>query len=148
MAFNAARAKSLFLAASELADPTERAAYLDRECGGDAELRARVEALLRANDAAPLPGGALPRDFLVDSGKIYALASTRPAPDKARVHVFVSADLDKWDEVLRFDAETFARSFELLGPDFYLGLGCDPEMLKPATGTILKVPSAAFRPPA
>jgi len=54
MAVDAARAKALFLAASDLADP-ERAAYLDRECGGDAELRARVEALLRANDAAPLP---------------------------------------------------------------------------------------------
>src|SRR6516162_8837214 len=55
MAIDAARAKSLFLNASDLADPAERAAYLDRECGGDAELRARVEALLRANDAAPLP---------------------------------------------------------------------------------------------
>src|SRR5215813_2313069 len=55
MAVNAARAKSLFLAASDLADPAERATFLDRECGGDAELRARVEALLRANDAAPLP---------------------------------------------------------------------------------------------
>ena len=55
MAIDAARAKSLFLAASDLADPAARAAYLDRECGGDAELRVRVEALLRANDAAPLP---------------------------------------------------------------------------------------------
>jgi serine/threonine protein kinase/tRNA 2-selenouridine synthase SelU len=55
MAVDAARAKSLFLAASDLADAAERAAYLERECGGDAELRARVEALLRANDAAPLP---------------------------------------------------------------------------------------------
>src|SRR5215831_7887927 len=55
MAVDPARAKTLFLAASELADPAERAAYLDRECGGDVELRARVEALLRANDAAPLP---------------------------------------------------------------------------------------------
>src|SRR5262249_47028351 len=55
MAVDAARAKSLFLAASDLAAPAERAAYLDRECGGDAELRDRVEALLRANDAAPLP---------------------------------------------------------------------------------------------
>jgi serine/threonine protein kinase len=55
MAIDAARAKSLFLAASDLADPAERAAFLDRECGGEAELRARVEALLRANDAAPLP---------------------------------------------------------------------------------------------
>jgi serine/threonine protein kinase len=60
MAVDAARAKSLFLAASDLDDPAERAAFLDRECSGDAELRARVEALLRANDAAPLPvvGGA------------------------------------------------------------------------------------------
>jgi serine/threonine protein kinase/tetratricopeptide (TPR) repeat protein len=58
MAVIAALAKSLFLAASELNDPTERAAYLDRECGGDAELRARVEALLRANDAEPLPPAA------------------------------------------------------------------------------------------
>src|SRR5436309_1094296 len=55
MAVDAARAKSLFLAASDLADPVERAAYLERECGDDAELRGRVEALLRANDAAPLP---------------------------------------------------------------------------------------------
>src|SRR5271156_1732665 len=55
MAIDAAREKSLFLAVSDLSDPAERAAYLDRECGGDAELRGRVEALLRANDAAPLP---------------------------------------------------------------------------------------------
>src|SRR5436309_2285753 len=59
MPVDAVRAKSLFLAASDLADPPERAAYLERECDGDAELRVRVEALLRANDAAPLP---LPSD--------------------------------------------------------------------------------------
>jgi eukaryotic-like serine/threonine-protein kinase len=58
MAVDAARAKSLFLAASDLADPAERAAYLGRECGGDAQLRGRVEALLRAHDAAPLPPAA------------------------------------------------------------------------------------------
>ena len=55
MAVDAARAKSLFLNASDQSDPAERAAYLDRECGDDAELRGRVEALLRANDASPLP---------------------------------------------------------------------------------------------
>src|SRR5262249_13780964 len=55
MAVDAARAKSLFLAASDLDDTAERAAYLERECGGDAELRDRVEALLRANDGAPPP---------------------------------------------------------------------------------------------
>ncbi len=64
MAVDAARAKSLFLAASDLADPAERAAYLDRECGGDAELRPALEALLRANDAAPPPR---PGERTVDS---------------------------------------------------------------------------------
>jgi eukaryotic-like serine/threonine-protein kinase len=55
MAVDPARVKSLFLAAADLADPAERAAYLDHACGAEAELRARVEALLRANDASPLP---------------------------------------------------------------------------------------------
>ena len=50
MSIDAERAKSLFLAASDIADAAERAAYLDRECGGDADLRARVDALLKAND--------------------------------------------------------------------------------------------------
>ncbi|HVJ83225.1 MAG TPA: serine/threonine-protein kinase, partial [Planctomycetia bacterium] len=52
MAVDPARAKSLFLAASDLADGAERTAYLDRECAADTELRARVDALLRANEAA------------------------------------------------------------------------------------------------
>src|ERR1700722_15808480 len=62
MAVDAARAKSLFLAASDLSDPAERAAYLERECGGDAELRARVEALLAADGGgAPALEEDLPR---------------------------------------------------------------------------------------
>ena len=55
MPLDAARAKSLFLIASDISDPAARNAFLERECSGDVELRARVEALLRANDAAPLP---------------------------------------------------------------------------------------------
>ena len=50
MAVDAARAKSLFLTASDLTDPAERAAYLERECGGDAGLRQRVEACLADDD--------------------------------------------------------------------------------------------------
>ena len=38
MAVDPPRAKSLFLTASDLESPAERAAYLDRECGADAEL--------------------------------------------------------------------------------------------------------------
>ena len=51
MAVDAARAKSLFLAASDLSDPAERAAYLERECGGDAELRPG-RGVAAANDGA------------------------------------------------------------------------------------------------
>ena len=43
MPLDPVRAKSLFLAAADF-DPAERAAYLDRECGGDVELRARRSA--------------------------------------------------------------------------------------------------------
>jgi serine/threonine protein kinase/WD40 repeat protein len=59
MAVEAARAKSLFLVASDISDPAERAAYLERECADDVEVRARVEALLRANDAGPLLPGTV-----------------------------------------------------------------------------------------
>src|SRR5688572_19522464 len=59
MVVDNARAKSLFLAASDLADPAARVAFLDRECASDVPLRNRVEALLRANEAEmPSPAEA------------------------------------------------------------------------------------------
>ncbi len=57
------RTESFFAAAVALATVAERAAYLDQVCAGDAELRGRVEALLRAHERAghlldrPVPGG-------------------------------------------------------------------------------------------
>ena len=45
-------AEAIFLAAAEIAEPQERAAFLDRECGDDLALRARVEALLASHDDA------------------------------------------------------------------------------------------------
>jgi serine/threonine protein kinase/tetratricopeptide (TPR) repeat protein len=44
------RVQAIFLTAVEQPDPAARAAVLARECGGDADLRGRVEALLKAND--------------------------------------------------------------------------------------------------
>jgi tetratricopeptide (TPR) repeat protein len=44
--------KSIFDEAAEIASPEERAAYLERACGGDADLRERVGALLRALEEA------------------------------------------------------------------------------------------------
>jgi serine/threonine protein kinase len=78
MAVDPARAKSLFLVASDLADAADRAAYLDRECSGDAELRARVEVLLLANDAAPVPGPR-PADA---AGSVDPAAPTTTYPGK------------------------------------------------------------------
>jgi serine/threonine protein kinase len=42
--------RDIFTAARALTDPPARSAYLDEACGGDAELRSRVEVLLRAHD--------------------------------------------------------------------------------------------------
>jgi non-specific serine/threonine protein kinase/serine/threonine-protein kinase len=56
---------TLFCAAVEIASAEERAAYLARACGGDAELRARVEKLVTAHFragnflAAPVPAARL-----------------------------------------------------------------------------------------
>ena len=38
--------RTIFLAALDIDDPAERAAYVDRTCGHDAALRHQVEALL------------------------------------------------------------------------------------------------------
>jgi serine/threonine protein kinase/Flp pilus assembly protein TadD len=44
------RVKDLFVAALELPDAAARRAFLDRECGDDADLRQRLDALLAAHD--------------------------------------------------------------------------------------------------
>lgn len=53
----------LFSEAVEIVDPGARRAYLDRACGGQAELRRRVDALLAADERAP----ALPATGLANS---------------------------------------------------------------------------------
>src|SRR6266851_7036974 len=42
--------KEIFLATVEKTSAAERAAFLDEACGGDAAMRQRVEALLKAHD--------------------------------------------------------------------------------------------------
>jgi serine/threonine protein kinase len=44
------RLKELFLRAAEITSPSERAAFLERECGNDAELRRQLDVLLQAHD--------------------------------------------------------------------------------------------------
>src|SRR5205823_12949771 len=50
MAAELSRVETIFNQAMELPAPRERAAFLDRACGDDADLRQRVEALLAAHD--------------------------------------------------------------------------------------------------
>src|SRR5438552_12281457 len=58
------RLKAVFSEALLKTDPTDRAGYLDSACHGDAALRSRVEALLRASEdpdsLLDAPGPALP----------------------------------------------------------------------------------------
>ncbi len=68
-------ARDIFLAATERT-PAERAAYLDEACAGDAALRQRVEALLRAHDE---PGAFLseaPADASATAAVIPTLVGT------------------------------------------------------------------------
>ena len=99
MPVDTARAKSLFLAASDLGEPAERAAYLDGECGGDAELRSRVDALLRANDAAPLPAFS-PQPLFNGAERCEGEAETRLFSDRtARVGVILAGKYKLVEEI-------------------------------------------------
>ena len=85
MAVDSTHAKTVFLHASELASPAERAAFLDRECGGEGELRDRVEMLLAAHDA---PGRTLDPEAtgVSDSPFVETLQGT-PASTTETAHL-------------------------------------------------------------
>jgi hypothetical protein len=57
----------IYEAALDRSDPAERAAYLDEACGNDADLRRRVEALLRAHAQS---GSFLDRPAMVSEGEV------------------------------------------------------------------------------
>jgi eukaryotic-like serine/threonine-protein kinase len=77
MAIEPGRVKALFQAAIDLEDASEREAFLDREAGGETELRARLNALLAAYHQ---PGGMLDQPLApkIDDD----LAAARPIPDE------------------------------------------------------------------
>src|SRR5262245_27627987 len=70
MTADPARVKEVFGAALERADPAARAAYLAAACGADADLRRRVEALLRASEH--------PDSFLDHAGPVPPSAAALP----------------------------------------------------------------------
>src|SRR5438552_17792740 len=68
-------ARDIFLAASERPTP-ERAAYLDEAGAGDAALRQRVEALLRAHDEPGAFLSAAPADPSATTAPTPSLVGT------------------------------------------------------------------------
>ncbi len=71
--------EAIFHAASELSDPANRAAFLDRACGGDLDLRARMAQLLQADVQARQFFTADPLDLA--SQPSAALVRPDPHPD-------------------------------------------------------------------
>ena len=72
------RVQALFLLAVEQPDAAARVEFLDRECGHDAELRARIDALLRAHDQ---PGSLLESDSAT-----VAKPPSHTSPDTTRTN--------------------------------------------------------------
>ena len=71
--------QSLFHQALALADPDERARFLDEACAGDPVLREEVERLL-AHDQAASTGGDTLSDRLVPVSRSLPTSRRRPAP--------------------------------------------------------------------
>ena len=75
----------VFADALKLATPAERAAYLDEACAGDPQLRAGVEALLRAHASDPdfleQPAGSLAGT--ADAGRRGSATATGTRPRRS-----------------------------------------------------------------
>src|SRR5262245_7186750 len=78
--------RSVFVAALDLDDPADRAAYLDRACGGDPALRQRVDRLLatfeRAGNFLQSPASGLNANVTVDEPPIAERPGTVIGPYK------------------------------------------------------------------
>ena len=123
------RANELFLAARELRSPAERGEFLDRACGGDAALRAEVEALLEAGDRAgdflesPAPAVTVDQQPLAERpgavvgpyklleqigeggfGVVFMAEQTQPVRRKVALKV-LKPGMDTRQVVARFEAE-------------------------------------------
>ena len=120
-------AKLIFSEALPLANPVERAAYLDQACAGDLALRQEVESLLSAHAQAgdfldhtiPLPAP----DFLIEPtgtmigrykllekigeggfGVVYMAEQIEPVQRKVALKI-IKAGMDTREVIARFEAE-------------------------------------------
>jgi serine/threonine protein kinase/tetratricopeptide (TPR) repeat protein len=114
--------KTIFLEAAEIASPTERAAFLERSCGDDRQLRAAVEALLLSHQrsqgvldatSAPLAehAGTIigPYKLLEQIGEggmgtVFMAEQTHPVQRKVALKV-IKPGMDTRQVIARFEAE-------------------------------------------
>jgi serine/threonine protein kinase len=121
--------KSIFLAAVEIASDAERAAFIQQACLGNPQLRAEVDALLRAHakpqpllDAAPTPGPTIdepiterpgtvigPYKLLEQIGEggfgvVFMAEQTQPVRRKVALKV-IKPGMDTRQVIARFEAE-------------------------------------------
>ncbi|NBJ16139.1 MAG: hypothetical protein FNP40_11375 [Dehalobacter sp. 4CP] len=88
---------------------------------------------------------AVPADLLIRGNSLYVLTNVKNSAGNYTSVVYQTTDLQTWNEVFRFNTDTFARSFEEMNGDFYFGLGCDSATVAASTGNILKVASSAYQ---
>lgn len=101
---------------------------------------------LRDARAVPFPDpAAVPYDLLVRGDTLLALTSA-PADSGYVVRVYATVRLDGWRERFRFRSPTFARSFEEVEGDYFIGLGCTYQRPSPASGLILRVRQRSYAP--
>src|SRR5437879_3717439 len=113
---------TIFLHARDIADPAERAAYLTKACGNDADLRIRVEAMLRdATEAEKFfgpeaavvtegPGTVIGRYKLLQKigeggmGVVYMAEQREPVTRKVALKI-IKLGMDTRQVLGRFEAE-------------------------------------------
>lgn len=92
----------------------------------------------------------MPIDILDRGETVYVLGYVKEALGQYTNYVYRKSTAaftsggGGWTEVFRFSRDTFARSFEESGGDFYFGLGSDADVIPASTGTILKLRAGAY----
>jgi tetratricopeptide (TPR) repeat protein len=125
------RVQAIFLEAAEQDSPAGRAAVLDRQCGSDAELRRRVETLLKAHEApgpflesrAPVLAGTVDEPRVTEGpgtgigpyklieqvgeggmGTVWMAQQTEPVKRLVALKL-IKAGMDSKQVIARFEAE-------------------------------------------
>ena len=87
-----------------------------------------------------LPAQDTPYDILVRDGYAHILANRHEGSGSSyTVIIYRSDDLEQWRETVRFDAPSFARSFEMSDGVYYVGLGTATSPLADASGNVYRV---------